>query len=212
MSVTRGRGDEEARWQVAFRKSNETPKPPSCLKWSSGGDGHGCLHRDGGFQVLPRLRKLGNGQAVFPTPTPPHHSLQMLTFDDTGGDDALGRSPITSRDNAGLVQVGPRHHHLLQVLRGEGRKNQAASCLPSRAASCKEPQVTQGTIFVAAGLSMMTTKISPLTAQLPSFRKGPLFSHFPSGLSAPECSTAGLFPGLGLCPQTASEDSQGPKL
>lgn len=46
-----------------------------------------------------------------------------LTFDGAGGDDALGCAPVAPRHDAGLVQVGSQHHHLLQVLqrtRGAG--------------------------------------------------------------------------------------------
>ena len=38
------------------------------------------------------------------------------TFDGAGGDDALCCSTITPRYNGGLVEIGTRHHHLLQVL------------------------------------------------------------------------------------------------
>lgn len=38
------------------------------------------------------------------------------TFDTAGWDDAPCRSSITSRDNTGFIQVGSRHHHLLQIL------------------------------------------------------------------------------------------------
>lgn len=42
--------------------------------------------------------------------------LEDPTFDGAGGDDALGRTPVATRYNARLIQVGPRDHHLLQVL------------------------------------------------------------------------------------------------
>lgn len=38
------------------------------------------------------------------------------TFDGAGGNDALCRASVTSGHNRGLVQVGTRHHDLLQVL------------------------------------------------------------------------------------------------
>lgn len=38
------------------------------------------------------------------------------TFDAAGWNDAPCWSSIASRDNAGFIQVGSRHHHLLQIL------------------------------------------------------------------------------------------------
>lgn len=43
-------------------------------------------------------------------------SFSSSTFDGAGRNDAPCRSSITSWDNAGFIQVGSRHHHLLQIL------------------------------------------------------------------------------------------------
>lgn len=119
-----------------------------------------------------RLRKLGNGQAA-PPPKQPHQSLQMLTFDDTGGDDALGCSPITSRDNAGLIQVGPRHHHLLQVLsKGGGGGIKLPAVSPTGLPGARNPRRHKVAPFWLLACQR-------LAAKLPSFRKGPLSSATP---------------------------------
>lgn len=59
-------------------------------------------------------------QAAHPSPSPvpacPHGAQPLPTFDRAGGDDAFGGAPVAARHDAGFVEVGPRHHHLLQVL------------------------------------------------------------------------------------------------
>lgn len=47
----------------------------------------------------------------------------MNTFDGASWNDATCRSTVTSGDNAGFIQVGSRHHYLLQILMDLQRKN-----------------------------------------------------------------------------------------
>lgn len=139
----------------------------------------------------------------------PQQFLQMLTFDDAGGDDALGRSPITSGDNAGLVQVGPRHHHLLQVL-GKGVGGEESSLQPP----AQQGRQGQG----APGDTRRHLCHGWTVDNGQALGRTPFLQPPPPGLSASplnsalESSTAGLFPGPGPCAWLASENSQGPKL
>lgn len=67
--------------------------------------------------------------SLSPPPGHPASHLSQLcpsgshcTFDGAGGDDALSGAPVATRHNAGFVEVGPRYHHLLQVLGEQSRE------------------------------------------------------------------------------------------